>query len=69
MDKMSPAVMLATLLFFGASVFAEESTSATASQSTDLTTGKQQPHGKKYYRHHHKDTKGKAGNRSAATQK
>lgn len=54
--------MLATLLFFGSSVFAEESSSATASQSTDVNTGskacKQQTPCKKHLRHHQKSIKG-----------
>jgi hypothetical protein len=73
MTKMSPAVMLATLLFFGASVFAEEATPAPGSQSADVTTdnkvSKQQTPGKKHLRHYHKGNKGTAGSKSTTPQK
>lgn len=54
--------MLATLLFFGASVFAEETSPSSASQSTGVANGnqqsKQQTPGKKHLRHHQKSSKG-----------
>jgi hypothetical protein len=62
MTKMSPAVVLATLLFFGASVFAEETT-APASQTNGVTTGNQSSKQKAYrIKHTRHDYKSKKGN-------
>jgi hypothetical protein len=73
MNKMSPAVMFAALLFFGATVYAEETASAPASQSTDLTSGnqnsKRQAPGKKHLSNHKKVKKTKTPANSRTPQK